>query len=315
MHNYDMNKKTKFVTAYYAYHANEPFWGQNGRQERYLYSLRTLCNMKEKIVCYTDDDAVSYNILNAFREENGLSNLEIKISPLKDNPYQERVYKIRKSNPDIYDNPTLPKYSRPSQIYWSKFDWLMNEYEPDINLYWIDIGLSSENLFPPYLNEYGHEEDYKNYYRNSGEHKLHAHKGYAFQRAFNSDTVLRINEFAEDKFINLCRLGVTDCDHSKFIKLTGENYDYENIFSIGGFFGGNSNHIPTLVTEAKRCVELILLDEYYLCGDEEILTHLRAKYSSIHKPWTFHTFYHEGYPSIWNSTMIPFHKFFSSKLI
>jgi hypothetical protein len=309
-----MNKKTKFVTCFYAYHANKPFWATNGRQDRYLYSMVTLCNMKEQIVCYTDEGDLGYNQLKKIKDEYQLNNLEIKVYSLIDNPYQERVYKIRTSNPEFYDNPEILNYGRSPQIYWMKYDFLLAECEPDINLYWIDMGLSCEGLFPPHLAEYGHEEDYVNYYRNSGDYQLHKHKFYAFPAVFNENTVLKINEYVGDKLIHIHRYGVTDCNHNEFNRVIKEDVNYsDGIYPIGGFLGGNSNYIPQIVAEAKRCIDLILEDNYYLCGDEEINAYLQVKYKELYKTWMCHTFYHEGYPNIWNESMIPFHRFFSEK--
>ena len=127
-------KKVKFVTAFYAYHNFHPYWGKHGNYYRYKYSLITLCNMKEEIVCYTDDGDMGYNQLITIKEEYNLDNLIIKVSKIEDNPYQKRVYKIRtEENPELYNNPSMANFTRPTQIYWMKFNFLLNEFEPNIN--------------------------------------------------------------------------------------------------------------------------------------------------------------------------------------
>jgi len=307
-------KKVKFVTSFYAYHAHKPFWGANAREERYIFSLITLCNMKEEIVCYTDEGDLGYNQLTKIKEQYNLDNLTIKVYKLIDNPYQERVFNIRTSNAEKYDNPMDLFYGRSPQIYWLKFDFLLNEYEPDINLYWIDAGLSCEGMFPWYLSPYGHEEGYKNWYRDSQEPvATYVHKFYTFPDAFNQDTVKRITEFTEDKFVSVCRKGVSDCRYDLFEEVINERIDLsDGLFPVAGFFGGNSNYIPLIVSESKILIDLILQKDR-LFNEEEILAYLQNKHRDIYKIWYCHTFYHEGVPEACTPDMIPFHRFFSGR--
>lgn len=307
-------KKTKFVTSFFANHVKSPFWGNNGREDRYLYSIKTLCNMGESLICYTDLGDLGYDTLSAFKEKNKLNNLIIKPYSLIDNPYQERVFNIRKNNPEVYDNPGSGTYSRPFQIYWLKFDFLLKEWEPDINLYWIDAGLACEGMFPPRLSPYGDEENYRNFYR--GTYEGNEHKMFTFTKAFDNTTPQRIAEFTEDKLVFLSRGGTTDCDHNEFSRVIQDKLNYlqecsKTGYPVGGFFGGNSNHIPILVETAKRCIELVLQDNFYLCSDQEILTYFLIKFPDLTKSWIFDTFFHEGYPDLWDESKISLFKFFA----
>ena len=303
--------RTKLVTSYYAFHNGEPFWGQYGRDRWYKYSLASICELGCEVICYTDEGELGYNIINQIKEEYKLDNLTIKIFNLIDNQYQDKVYNIRMKDPEKFNNPSIfHYYNRSPQIYWNKFTLLENEFESNINLYWIDCGLAHTGLFPPHMSKYSEEEGYATYY--SGIEGNHLHKQYYFDKAFNPKSLERINNFSKGKIINICR-DTTHCNLSEFNQHV-ETIDYQNIFPVGGFFGGNSNLILEYTKECKKLINNILKDENYFCGDEEILIYINAKHREWFSNWLFDNFYHEGWKDLFPDGTIGLYHFFTEKL-
>lgn len=292
--------KTKLVTSYYPYHSGEPFWGQGNRENWYKNSLANISNMGE-IVCYTDHGDKGYNDLIQIKEDYNLDNLTIKLYDLKDNPYQERVYKIRTDRASEYNNPdNMGTYFRSTVIYWIKFMFLEMEYEPNINMYWIDCGLSHDGLFPPDASKYFGEE-IDTYY-----------KKHHYNKAFNPEVLERINNYAEGKIINVHR-PQTDENIGNFNSWLNLDIDYENIFPVGGFFGGNSELMPEYVSRCKETIERVL-EKNQVCSDQEILAYVNATNRHWFKNWKFETFCHEGWTHIWQPEWISFSHFFLKPL-
>ena len=290
--------RTKLVTSYYPYHSGEPFWGQGNRENWYRYSLANISNMGE-IVCYTDDKG--YNDLIQIKETYSLDNLTIKLYDLKDNPYQERVYKIRTEKAELYNNPqNMGTYFRSTVIYWMKFIFLTMEHEPNINMYWIDSGLSHDGLFPPYANKYS-EEGIDNEY-----------KKYHFNKAFNPEVLERINNYAEDKIVNLWR-PQSDDNIGDFNMWLDLDTDYESIFPAGGFFGGQSELLLEYINKCKEMVEKVL-DKDQVCSDQAIMAYINATNRNWFKNWKYDTFCHEGWTNVFQSHWISFSHFFLKPL-
>jgi hypothetical protein len=308
--------RTKLVTSYYAYHNGEPYWGQSGRDRWYKYSLACICGMGVDIVCYTDPGDLGYNQLVELKEKFQLDNLTIKIYDISTNPYQDRVYKIRMADEKRYnDSMNLHHYIRSPQIYWMKYHFLEMENEPDINLYWIDAGLSHTGLFPPSASKYYEVEGYEDYYKDSPEgFSPHEHEYYWFDKAFNPSTIERINDFADGKIVNLYRYGTTDNNFYEFNEKIEEQLDYELVFVVAGFFGGNSNVMTQYLIDSKELVEKCLSTGDYICTEQEIMTYLNAKDRGKFANFKFDTFYHEGWSNIYQPSMKPFSYFFIKDL-
>ena len=291
--------KTKLVTSYYAFHGGEPFWGQMHRDQWYKYSLITLCGLGVEIVCYTDPGDMGHHQLQEIKEAFHLDNLTIKVYDIRNNPYQERVYNIRKNNAELYDNPAaIQHYTRSTQIYWMKFSFLEMEYEPNIQLYWIDCGLSHPGLFPSYSKDSTIIEH--------PEHRLY--KDYAFTKAFTPEVLLKINSYANDKIINLYR-NTTDDNFHDFNRKMNINHDYNGVYVVAGFFGGNSALMLKYIHEVKKIIETIL-DSNNICTEQEIMTYLNLTYSDWFMNYKFDTFYHEDWTNIFTPNMTSFSHFF-----
>ncbi len=307
------NMKTKIVTSYYGFHDGPPFWGQLNRDRWYKYSLACISELGSDIVCYTDEGDKGYNQLQEIKEKFNLDNLTIKVYKLEENPYQERVYNIRINNAETYNNPDLRHfYCRSQQIYWMKYSFLEMEYESDINLYWIDSGLSHNGLFPAYASRYSVEEDYSNFYNKDG-HYINEYKLYCFDKAFNPDVLEKINTYSENKIINLYR-NTSDDNYSLFNEKLGLDTNYDSIYPIAGFFGGNSKLMLNYITESKQVIEKVLSLGNYLCNEQEIMGYINATNREWFKNWKFDTFYHEDWTNVYSPNQVSFSHFFLKDL-
>ena len=304
--------ETRIVTSYYPFHNGEPYWGQLNRDRWYKYSLATICGLGVNIICYTDPEDKGYNQLVELKEKFNLENLTIKIYDIKDNPYQDRVYKIRMNKPELYNNPEDVRfYTRPTVIYWMKYSFLEMEYEPDTQLYWIDSGLSHHGLFPSLTNKYKSEPEFATFY--GSEYMDNEYKLYHYNKAFTPDTLNSINEFAQDKIINLHR-NSSDDNLPDFDRKLNLITQYNSIYPIAGFFGGNSDLMVQYINKSKEVIEQIL-QVNDICTEQEIMAYINATNRKWFKNWYFDTFYHEDWNNIFRSEQISFSHFFLKPLI
>jgi hypothetical protein len=192
-----------------------------------------------------------------------------------------------------------------------KYSFLNMEYEPDIQLYWIDAGLSHQGLFPPFASKYGLEPEFVTFY--GDQYTDNEYKLYHYNKAFTPNILESINKFAQDKIINLYRSS-SDDDLFGFNEKLNLTTQYDHVYPIAGFFGGNSNLMLQYISKSKEVIEQILqIDE--ICTEQEIMAYINATNRDWFKNWYFDTFYHEGWNNIFNSNQISFSHFFLKPLI
>jgi len=310
--------KTKIITSYYAYHFGEPFWGHKNRERWYMYSLISLCNMGETIICYTDENDKGYNQLQIIKEKHKLDNLIIKIFKLSDNPWQEKIYKIRMLEKNFYFRDPLDwRYELSSQIYWLKFFFMKEEFESDINLYWIDCGLSHGGLFPKITNPYADNENYTKNFPGEiwSDIEFRYHQ---FTRAFNPEFVKKVNSWHNNRLINLCKNGSVNYNFGDFLRfLKLENTLSVNSvikYPVAGFWGGNSNLIPQYVDLCYGIIDKILELDDYLVAEEVIMSYINIIHPEMFKNWEFTNFNHEDYGYFNPNTDKSFSLFFIEEL-
>lgn len=304
------NKKTKYVTSFYAYHDGYPYWGRSARAEGYMLSIISICNIGSELICYTDAGDLGYDQLIKLKEDHNLHNLVIKVYELRNNPYFEKVVKIRTDDPDYGEKVN----SKSSQIYAMKFKFLEFEYEPNINLYWIDCGLSHEGMFP----EFASSDERFSTWNGFEDPVTGLKRRWFFDRAFNPETVQRINEYVEDKIVVMskesCDEKVSACFEA--LQVNGQDIialhrDVKRPFPVGGFFGGNSDKVLIF---CKKFEELfhIALDNGYAGNDQEFMYYLLWKYNDMFKNYEFDTFCHagKGWQYLWKPEWISFSELF-----
>jgi hypothetical protein len=131
--------KTKLVTALYTQVSGFPFFGHRdkAREHRYLHSLRTISNTKCEIVLFCNLE--QYDFIKSHCEKHNLSNVQIKISELKDYKHANKMMEIKKNT---------EKFQFYHEIDWNKIYLLEKEYDESYDyIYWIDCGLSHPGLF------------------------------------------------------------------------------------------------------------------------------------------------------------------------
>lgn len=307
-----MNQKNKIVTSYYPYHYDPPFWGQANRERWYKYSIASICSTGVEVVCYTDDRGNSFNELQDIKDKFNLDNLVIKRFNLEDNPWQDRIYDIRvNKSPEYYNNPSIHYYRVSPQIYYLKWIFLKYEIEPDSNLYWIDAGLSHNGLFPKQASSYyelpGYDDGFPEEFYPNIEHRY-----YMFDKIFNSELVDKINTFSENKIVNLTRVGTSDNNMHLFSEKIGDTSQLgHSLYPVGGFFGGNSSLIEKYANDFFDVVDRVLLNDDYICSEQEIMWYLNSKNKDSFKNFEFNTFYHENWNS-YNQGDISFYHFFNN---
>jgi len=241
---------TKLITAYYPNHHGSPFWGKVDKNEQYKNSIISICGAGVPVVCYTDNQSLAE--LNQIKEENKLNNLVIKLYNLELSPFHRKIYNIRVTHSDLYNNENHPYYTTPFGIYWMKWNFLNMEYESDTYIYWVNIGLISKEL----------------------------------SSSFNLKRLKLINEYTEGKILNLCKT-TTNKNISEFE--TKLNTKIPNTFPVGIMFGGNSPHLLDYISLFNETAENILSLENYLCTEQEIMAYIHDKHNDWFKDWMFET--------------------------
>jgi hypothetical protein len=313
---------TKLVTTYFSAHYGPPYWGKRSRNEWYAYSLISICGLGVDTVCYTDNTDGGYDFLQSVKEKHNLNNLTIKIFDLQSSPFQDRIYKIRLNNSEKFNNEFHPFYTLPVSIYWLKWYFLNMEYEDGIYLYWIDAGLSTGAIFPYSLNPYKDEPGFKVKYKDGENHQEHAFKEFIFNKAFNLESMERINRFVEDKVLCLCRQNIMDNDYRLLEEKIQEPFSDQviqsNKFPVGAMFGGNTLYLKQYINAFTEMANRILdrPEQDYVCTEQEIMGYIHVKHPEWFKDWTFTTFYNEE-SEIWDTLggeLKPFYKFFTNSL-
>lgn len=271
--------KTKLVTAFYSNLGGEPFYGHSypARMERYLHSLRTLNNMDTEIVCYCNDN--DEDRLLRYCEEQNLSNVQIKVSNLRDYPNCQRMIDIKEKT---------DQFKFYHEVDWNKIYLLRKEMDPTYDyLYWIDCGLSHRGLFLFKYNEFepedmtGMSRDWVNY---------------AFTGAFCPELFPKINEYIGTKLLNL---GKTQFDRppGECNRVFEENLTYTSM-TVGGIIGGHTSRMTWFLDKFDELAEFCLNKDHIL-NHEQIMGKMAMEYPFNYKSYEFNTWYHDDY---WMST-------------
>jgi hypothetical protein len=284
--------KTKLVTAYYPHSVGEPIWGKNGRERWYKYSLASICGTDVPVFCYTSGEALKE--LEAYREERNLTNLTLIDYDITQGPFHERIYNTRIKHWELYNNKEHPFYYMSFSIYWNKWHFLKLQYEPDTYIYWIDSGLSTEGVFPRRVNDYSHEEDFL-----TAPNGVNEFKHYSFSKIFNPDLLPRINKYAGNKILNLCRRGSTDNDFGTMQDKLGvpvrDQIYSDDLFPVASLFGGNTPLLLDYIEKIHSVMEDILARGDYLCTEQEIMGYVHTFNRDLFTDWIFNDFYHEDW--------------------
>lgn len=270
--------KTKLVTAFYTDIKGFPFYGHEvyARHERYLHSLRTIANTKNEIILYCNQEQLELlqNYCNNFQ----LTNVNIKVSNLKDYPKAERMANIKAKT----DN-----FKMYHEIDWNKFYLLEKEYDESYDyIYWIDCGLSHPGLF---LDRYNPHVDKVDGLSKTWEN-------YSYVGLFNENLIPKLNSWVDGKLIN--------CSTTMFfhnMKYADEILDKkftENSISVGGILGGHTSLLKWYFNEFNILSEKTL-DKDSILNHEAIISYMVMDNPEKFTTWQFDTWYHDDY---WKKT-------------
>lgn len=273
-------KKTKLVTAFYTDIIGFPFFGHEtfSRHERYLHSLRTIANTNNEIILYCNE--TQKNLLQDYCNEFGLSNVEIKISNLKDYPKSSRMMEIKtKTN----------LFNFYHEVDWNKLYLLEKEYDETYEyIYWIDCGISHPGLFLDRFNPFSNMAD--------GMSKTF--ENYSYLNLFDDKLIEKLNCWVGENLINIC---TTMISHDmKYASEVIELQFNSNHNSVGGILGGNVKNLNWYFSEFDRLTDKILSKNSIL-NHEAILTFMEMQSPEKFKTWEFDTWYHDDY---WKKTPV-----------
>lgn len=291
---------TKIVTSFYTDIKDYPFYGHRdySRHERYLHSLRTLNNMNTKIVCYCNES--QFESLQNYCRDFKLDNVELKISNLSSFLFADRMKEIK-------DNTNNFKFYH--EVDWNKFYLLEKEYDETYQyIYWIDVGLSHRGLFLEKYNPFADKIDGLS----------RTYENYSFLGVFNNTMIQRMNEWLDDKLINLSNKLISH-NVGEINNIMGTDIHFDSL-SVGGIIGGNIKNlkwfIDTFYTDCKT-----ILNNEMIINHELIMSYIYELNKDKFKKFEFETWYHDDY---WKTTpyfdnesiknMIHFVHFFEKEL-
>lgn len=269
--------RTKFVTAFYTDIKEHPYYGHidQAREDRYLHSLRVLNNMGAPIVCYVNE--TQKELVESHKEKFILTNVEVRVSNLSENPFASRMLEIKNNTQDFRFR---------HEVDWNKIYLLQKTmYDNDFNyLYWIDVGLSHHGLFPDRCNPNaalatGLSVDFNTY---------------SFTNIFNENLPRALNNYSGKKLLNIKNtLWFHNMEYTN--RILGKQFAYDGI-SIGGIIGGHASKINWLIYKFNFYGSESLSKNSIL-NHEAILSVIEAGNPEMFNSFIFDTWYHENTPN------------------
>ncbi len=264
---------TKLVTFLYFGLGDFPFYGHKvqARWDRYVNSLVQLSEMNLRIVCYTGQN--TSEPLQEFLDENGVTNVTVKVKELEDIRHSGKMIKIKEKYPDSF------KFYL--EVGWAKIALMEDEMEEGIDyLYWVDCGLSHIGLYP---RRYNSNNDKitglsMNKYR------------YTYDGIFNNETFLNINNWVGDKLIDI-RNTLFFHDHRKLNEVLEKGHMYDSL-SIGGIIGGHVSKLPDFYQRFENYAQTCINKEFLLNHEAMMSTMVYDKPEN-YRTYKFNTWYHD----------------------
>ena len=237
-----------------------PFQGTlNVRKTRYMGSLISHCKgINLPIVCYTHKK--NEQELIDLKNNNNLSNLEIKLLELTDMKFHKEINEVREKHFDTGLDGRGP------EIMWGKFQVMEQELDGFDRVYWVDIGLQHAGIFPwrfcvPYGDKKFHNGQTPIWVNNEISQ-------YDFTKLFNTNIFTKLNELTKDKvFIILSTNRQTDY---KFFDKEIISYGIIPPYPIGGVIGGDTIELKKFISKFWEICKLVT-EKDFLCTEESIM--------------------------------------------
>jgi len=284
--------KTKLVTAIYIEIDGHPYYGHGvvSRFDRYFCSMRTLNNLNTEIICYCDEE--KYDMISEYIKTNNLNNYTLKISNLSSLPYAEKMKEIKEKTDDF-------KFYH--EVDWNKFYLLEKEYDETYDyIYWIDIGISHNGLFPHRYNPNHHLSTGLSYDYNT----------FSFTLAFTDTLFTKINNFIGEKLL-LINTRIINPDIHNVNKILDRNLIFDRQ-GIGGFLGGHISNLKWFIDNFKILCDISINSDFIL-NHESLISVLYQENKDKFETFVFDTWYHEDLPYLTDQekkNLVPFSKFF-----
>lgn len=238
-------------------------------------------------------DAVQEPLIKEFIEENNITNIVTKHIELKELPYSDKIYDLKKEALDS----NLIEINGIFHLFLLNKLWFIEQTVKDLNLSdddpitWIDAGLFHHALFPETV---GGVElarfNLDNYYPINKESKFTPEFGLKIQKSLTSDKVL---VFGNERISLPINWPPSVCD----VKPT--------VYIVGGMFGGKVSAIKKLSSKFYNFLETLIYHKV-LSWEEGILSKLYTDNPDDFKLATFETWYHDvpGVPNYFEGVFL-----------
>jgi hypothetical protein len=270
--------KTKIITAYWMDAEGYPFQStRTSLKTRYQGSLISHCKgIDYPIICYTHKR--NEQELLDLKENNNLTNLEIKLLELSDMKYHKQISEIRDVNFDT------DLSGRGPEIMWGKFQALEQELDDCDRIYWIDCGLQHPGIFPwMYCVPYGDKK-----YHIGVTRPVWADKEitqYDFTNLLNTKIFDKLNKICDGKVASLTSNG-PQIGYGFYQENNILDYGFLGPYPIGGLIGGDTNSMKSYLKSFWETCEKVM-DKKVLCTEEAIMKVAHDENKDIMIPFTF----------------------------
>lgn len=279
----------EFITCIYNGLHDTNFGGSLNRDRHYMFSLKSISAIKEKITCYIGEKDLE-TCKNYF-ENSGIENIILKKFDLTNFEHHLNVKKIRENDRQYSD---VGWNNRCIEIMWGKIWWMFDHFkdkDDDYKIFWIDAGLSHGGIFPKKYNKIFQLKKNLTY-----------EEAFQFDKIFNTNFVKWIDSFSDNGPF--------------FMETTQPQYPYPDKYKIykkldtsiiRGLFGGKKKDMMPILEEFML-ISKELINNSELLREEQILTIICNKNPEKFNTIKFNTWYHEDW-DCYEKTLVPFSNF------
>lgn len=258
-----------FVTCIYDGYHGTIYGGRPNRKKHYIESLKSISNIGVNIFCFTSEKLYD-ELVNAFSSNYNIIILKQELNELW---FSDNILKIKNSNLQLYTSNTFWQ-QRNSHIMWAKTEFLRQisiKEQPEY-IFWIDAGLSSDQLFP---NEY-------------------------FPTNNRDASIGLFTDALLDHFIQESQMGIISMHHTVPnnaplpVKYYSDSSKRKSSAMVAGFFGGKTVLVDVFVELFTKYINVIL-ENNELYGEEGIYSTISQEYPDMFNVVLFDSFYHRDW--------------------
>jgi len=275
------NNNIIFVTCIYDGYNGTIFGGRKSRKTYYMESLKSICNIGHTIYCFTSENL--YDELSSHFSQ--FNNLILIKKELTEFWFSNSILEIKNEKPDLFVSPIFWK-DRNCHIMWGKTEMLkiiMKKENPNY-IFWIDAGLSSDQLFP---HEYFPNPKNRNY----------------SVGIFNNYFIMEIIKHIKNRIISIHHTVPNNRPlPEKYYNITSNRRTHA---MLGGFFGGRVEHMDIFCCVCTSKI-LDIINNKELFSEESIYSTIVHENENIFRIQMFDSFYHKDWGNRYNENRKPF---------